>query len=75
MRENLSEAWVVTITVLLASAIFSKLVKGKLKKAEKRTGKLPRGRRGWPLIGDSINWYNAVAGSHPPLFVEQMVQR
>ncbi|PIA35353.1 hypothetical protein AQUCO_03500027v1, partial [Aquilegia coerulea] len=35
----------------------------------------PPGRRGWPVVGDSINWYNAVAGSHPPRFVEEQVKR
>ncbi|KAL0341710.1 UNVERIFIED_CONTAM: Abietadienol/abietadienal oxidase [Sesamum calycinum] len=39
------------------------------------TTKLPPGRRGWPIVGDSISWYNAVASSHPPSFVEQQVQR
>ncbi|XP_052182232.1 abietadienol/abietadienal oxidase [Diospyros lotus] len=37
--------------------------------------KLPPGRSGWPLIGDSFNWYNAVASSHPPRFVQQQVRR
>lgn len=37
--------------------------------------KLPPGRRGWPVIGDSFNWYNAVASSHPPQFVEEQVKR
>ncbi|KAJ4964938.1 hypothetical protein NE237_016787 [Protea cynaroides] len=37
--------------------------------------KLPPGRRGWPLIGDSFGWYNAVASSHPPRFVEDQVKR
>ncbi|GAA0144999.1 oxygenase [Lithospermum erythrorhizon] len=47
--------------------------------AEKNVGsgksKLPPGRRGLPIIGDSLNWYNAVASSHPPSFVEQQVAR
>lgn len=37
--------------------------------------KLPPGGRGWPIVGDSISWYNAVASSHPPSFVEQQVAR
>ncbi|KAF7136112.1 hypothetical protein RHSIM_Rhsim08G0125700 [Rhododendron simsii] len=37
--------------------------------------KLPPGGRGWPLIGDSLSWYNAVASSHPPTYVQQQVQR
>ncbi|KAK6123659.1 hypothetical protein DH2020_042597 [Rehmannia glutinosa] len=27
------------------------------------------------MLGDSISWYNAVASSHPPTFVEQQVKR
>ncbi|KAJ6738369.1 CYTOCHROME P450 SUPERFAMILY PROTEIN [Salix koriyanagi] len=45
------------------------------KKKEKTRYRLPPGRRGWPLIGDSFSWYNAVAGSHPPQFVQQQVNR
>ncbi|XP_042013783.1 abietadienol/abietadienal oxidase-like isoform X2 [Salvia splendens] len=38
-------------------------------------GKLPPGGRGWPVVGDSISWYNAVASSHPPAFVHKQVRR
>ncbi|KAI3802268.1 hypothetical protein L1987_30398 [Smallanthus sonchifolius] len=42
----------------------------------KRTnGKLPLGGRGWPIVGDSIRWYNAVASSNPTTFVQQQVLR
>ncbi|XP_044476888.1 abietadienol/abietadienal oxidase [Mangifera indica] len=41
----------------------------------KKTCRLPPGRRGWPLVGDSFNWYNAVASSHPSGFVEEQVKR
>jgi hypothetical protein len=76
MRENISETWLVMIIVILVTAIFAKLIQIKLRKEEKKSiCRLPPGRRGWPLIGDSINWYNAVASSHPPQFVEEMVQR
>ncbi|XP_062115231.1 abietadienol/abietadienal oxidase [Humulus lupulus] len=51
------------------------LQKENTKLAKTRHKKLPPGRRGWPLIGDSFNWYNAVASSHPPTFVEQQVKR
>lgn len=37
--------------------------------------KLPPGGRGWPLVGDSIRWYNAVASSNPTAFVQQQVLR
>ncbi|XP_028805602.1 abietadienol/abietadienal oxidase-like [Neltuma alba] len=75
MRENHPELWLVTFMALLITLVVTKLIQSKLKKAEKRTRRLPPGRRGWPLIGDSINWYNAVASSHPPQFVEEMVHR
>lgn len=75
MRENISETWLVMIIVILATAIFAKLIQMKIKMEEKSISRLPPGRRGWPLIGDSINWYNAVASSHPPQFVEEMVKR
>ncbi|KAL1356236.1 hypothetical protein HN51_008235 [Arachis hypogaea] len=80
MRENTLETWLVlmTVMIILGSGIvmFAKMVQEKLKKGERRSKlRLPPGRRGWPLIGDSINWYNAVASSHPPQFVEEMVKR
>ncbi|KAI9092517.1 hypothetical protein K1719_027645 [Acacia pycnantha] len=75
MRENHSVLWLFTLMALSITLIVSKLIQLKLKKAEKRIRRLPPGRRSWPLIGDSINWYNAVASSHPPQFVEEMVQR
>ncbi|XP_057446519.1 abietadienol/abietadienal oxidase isoform X2 [Lotus japonicus] len=75
MRENMSGTWLVVITVILATAIFAKVIQVKSRKESKRKCRLPPGRRGWPLIGDSINWYNAVASSHPPQFVEEMMQR
>ncbi|CAK7338650.1 unnamed protein product [Dovyalis caffra] len=51
------------------------LVCRKKNKEQKTRYRLPPGSRGWPLIGDSFNWYNAVAGSHPPQFVQQQVNR
>lgn len=75
MKANISETWLVMIIVILFTAIFAKVIQIKKRKEEKSIGRLPPGRRGWPLIGDSINWYNAVASSHPPQFVEEMVQR
>ncbi|CAL0322323.1 unnamed protein product [Lupinus luteus] len=74
MRENISETWLVMITVILVTAIFAKVIQV-LRKEYRSKSRLPPGRRGLPLIGDSINWYNAVASSHPPQFVEEMVQR
>ncbi|XP_008800446.2 abietadienol/abietadienal oxidase [Phoenix dactylifera] len=45
------------------------------KKIGRNSMKLPPGGRGWPLIGDSIKWYRAVASSHPPRYVEDQVKR
>ncbi|XP_019085047.1 PREDICTED: abietadienol/abietadienal oxidase [Camelina sativa] len=36
---------------------------------------LPPGSRGWPLIGDTFAWLNAVSGSHPSSFVEQQIKK
>ncbi|RZC75147.1 hypothetical protein C5167_050621 [Papaver somniferum] len=57
--------------------VFVKILRTKNKKIGKNGTclKFPPGGRGWPLIGDSLNWYNAVAGSHPPAFVEEQVKR
>ncbi|BBG96373.1 Cytochrome P450 superfamily protein, partial [Prunus dulcis] len=54
----------------------AKLIRRRNKVVIRRsTYKLPPGRRGWPIVGDSFSWYNAVASSHPPHFVEQQVKR
>ncbi|KAF1886769.1 hypothetical protein Lal_00046006 [Lupinus albus] len=74
MIENISETWLVMITVILVTAIFAEVIQNMLRKEYRSKSKLPPGRRGLPLIGDSINWYKAVASSHPPQFVEKMVQ-
>ncbi|XP_010471395.1 PREDICTED: abietadienol/abietadienal oxidase-like [Camelina sativa] len=36
---------------------------------------LPPGSRGWPLIGDTFAWLNAVSGSHPSSFVDQQIKK
>lgn len=41
----------------------------------RRKSNLPPGGRGWPIIGDSIHWYNSVASSNPTTFVQQQVLR
>ncbi|KAL8464881.1 hypothetical protein ACS0TY_034384 [Phlomoides rotata] len=71
MREENVEPWtyimiIISFVVLLLVLLFP----NKNKKSN-----LPPGGRGWPLVGDSISWYNAVASSHPPRFVEQQVKR
>ncbi|XP_015069358.1 abietadienol/abietadienal oxidase [Solanum pennellii] len=65
----------VLIIITLFSLIFIIKYYKKSKSQNGNTKKFPPGRRGWPIIGDSFNWYNAVASSHPPCFVEQQVQK
>ncbi|KAK6123682.1 hypothetical protein DH2020_042579 [Rehmannia glutinosa] len=78
MTENLVRAWPYIISFLLVILFLAKKlfhIKKKSCGAKIRNSKLPPGRRGWPILGDSISWYNAVASSHPPTFVEQQVKR
>ncbi|XP_027169450.1 abietadienol/abietadienal oxidase [Coffea eugenioides] len=68
--------WPIICSTLLLMVFLAKFLRKKVKKNVKnRKFQLPPGRRGWPIIGDSIKWYNAVASSHPPQFVEEQVQR
>ncbi|KAL0318711.1 UNVERIFIED_CONTAM: Abietadienol/abietadienal oxidase [Sesamum angustifolium] len=71
MIQDLGTPWPYIITSLFLILFFYH----KTNKKYSATTKLPPGRRGWPIVGDSISWYNAVASSHPPSFVEQQVQR
>lgn len=73
MREIFSGVWPYMIVMLFFIAFLTRLYRNK--NVEKTKYKLPPGRRGWPLIGDSFNWFNAVASSHPPSFVEEQVKR
>lgn len=83
MMETDCGFWVYTVIATLIFMLIVSVAKFLVKKNEKQKvekgsgGKLnlPPGRRGWPLIGDSLNWYNAVASSHPSRFVQQQVQR
>ncbi|KAF3448168.1 hypothetical protein FNV43_RR08879 [Rhamnella rubrinervis] len=73
MREMRPGTWLLMITTLFFVVFIAKFL---LRKKKKNVAyKLPPGRRGWPLIGDSFNWYRAVASSHPPQFVEEQVKR
>ncbi|XP_060674509.1 abietadienol/abietadienal oxidase isoform X1 [Ziziphus jujuba] len=74
MREIYPSTWPLTITTLFFIIFLAKFFLSKKKNVAQRTYKLPPGRRGWPLIGDSFNWYKAVASSHPPQFVEEQVK-
>ncbi|CAA0820986.1 Cytochrome P450 superfamily protein [Striga hermonthica] len=65
--------WPLVISFIPLYILF--FAKIKIKRNHARIPKLPPGQRGWPVIGHSISWYNAVASSHPPSFVEQQVKR
>ncbi|KAL6183388.1 hypothetical protein ACLB2K_044799 [Fragaria x ananassa] len=65
--------WSVLLVVFLLAKFLRKVKEKKV--VGSRTYKLPPGRKGWPIVGDSFEWYNAVAGSHPPQFVEQQTKR
>ncbi|KAF9664270.1 hypothetical protein SADUNF_Sadunf17G0138600 [Salix dunnii] len=73
MREIYSATFM--ISSILFIVFLAQLLVCKKKSKETTRYRLPPGSRGWPLIGDSFNWYNAVAGSHPPQFVQQQVNR
>ncbi|KAI3735693.1 hypothetical protein L6452_15201 [Arctium lappa] len=64
--------WSYVIPVLVVVIYVVKSVTLKRNMASKR---LPPGGRGWPVVGDSISWYNSVASSHPTTFVQQQVLR
>ncbi|XP_059664534.1 abietadienol/abietadienal oxidase [Cornus florida] len=72
MKEIYSICGIVIATVLFVVLFANYFLQNN---KNKKSSKLPPGSRGWPLIGDSFNWYSAVASSHPPRFVEQQVQR
>ncbi|KAL4186043.1 hypothetical protein AMTRI_Chr09g31810 [Amborella trichopoda] len=40
-----------------------------------RASRLPPGVKGWPFIGDTLNWYLSISSSHPPRFVEAHVKK
>lgn len=63
------------LTYVFVSLIFLAFVFMVLKKRERGTCKLPPGRRGWPLVGDTFEWFAAVASPHPSRFVEQQAKR
>lgn len=75
MGEIFSSAWLFMIPTLLFIIFLAKFVHENRKKVGKSNQKFPPGGRGWPIIGDSVNWYNAVASSHPPSFVEEQIKR
>ncbi|KAI4374447.1 hypothetical protein MLD38_012440 [Melastoma candidum] len=62
-------AYVLTTSIILAFVFTS------LRKRKRGTSKFPPGRKGWPLVGDTFEWFAAVASPHPPRFVEQQSKR
>ncbi|KAL8111018.1 hypothetical protein AgCh_026689 [Apium graveolens] len=63
------------IPTFIFLVFFTKFLKHTKKDSEKVTdSKFPPGGPGLPIIGDSINWYNAVSSSHPPSFVKEQVK-
>lgn len=76
MRETYPGTWPLMITTLIFVVFLANFLLRKKKNVAKGIAyKLPPGRSGWPLIGDSFSWYKAVASSHPPKFVEEQVKR
>ncbi|KAK7852758.1 abietadienol/abietadienal oxidase [Quercus suber] len=57
MREIFPGPWPWMLAMLLFIVFLTKLSRNK--KVEKRKYRLPPGRTGWPLVGDSFNWYDA----------------
>ncbi|XP_058075877.1 abietadienol/abietadienal oxidase [Magnolia sinica] len=75
MGENYSVLSTVLIAAFVFIVLLAKSLQNQRKKSYKSASKLPPGGRSWPLIGDGFKWYAAVAGSHPPSFVEDQVKR
>ncbi|XP_072957430.1 abietadienol/abietadienal oxidase [Typha angustifolia] len=72
MEENYIFLWSTLVAIILFFNFFLLL---KRNQNGRIAMKLPPGGRGWPLIGDSLQWYKAVVSSHPPRFVEEQVKR
>ncbi|XP_043703322.1 abietadienol/abietadienal oxidase [Telopea speciosissima] len=75
MGEKYFVTWSFFIAIIFSTVLFAKYLRHKVKRIGRDISKLPPGRRGWPLFGDSFGWYSAVASSHPPRFVEDQVKR
>ncbi|CAK9156368.1 unnamed protein product [Ilex paraguariensis] len=59
MREIVSsEVWSFLITTLLLTIFLVKFIQNKV--VGKGNEKFPPGRRGWPIIGDSFNWFGKI---------------
>nr|GMD32894.1 abietadienol/abietadienal oxidase [Ipomoea batatas] len=73
--QNSSQILVGMIVAILLFLVFLAKVWNKSREVKSTGKRFPPGGNGWPIIGDSFNWYKAVASSHPPRFVEQQVQK
>ncbi|MQL82845.1 hypothetical protein Taro_015324 [Colocasia esculenta] len=67
--------WSSVLALVALTFLLLKVSPRKRKKLGNPTLRLPPGGRSWPLIGDNLDWYAAVSGSHPPAFVESKVKR
>ncbi|XP_016902261.2 abietadienol/abietadienal oxidase [Cucumis melo] len=80
MWESSLVVWSFFIFTLLSATFLSNIFKNKKynnnQNDQSQTGyKFPPGRRSWPLIGDSFDWYSAIASSHPSKYVEEQAKR
>lgn len=77
-RQKMGEIFSATCSFIVLSLLFVIFLIKLISTAattRRKSYKLPPGSPGWPLVGDSFSWYNAVASSHPPQYVEQQVKR
>ncbi|KAI4365786.1 hypothetical protein MLD38_021744 [Melastoma candidum] len=63
------------LTYVLTTSIILAFVFTFLRKRKRGTSKFPPGHEGWPLVGDTFEWFAAVASPHPPRFVERQAKR
>ncbi|KAL0538087.1 hypothetical protein IC582_027082 [Cucumis melo] len=80
MWESSLVMWSFFIFTLLSATFLSNIFKNKKynnnQNDQSQTGyKFPPERRSWPLIGDSFDWYSAIASSHPSKYVEEQAKR
>ncbi|XP_038875678.1 abietadienol/abietadienal oxidase [Benincasa hispida] len=75
MWEPSCEMWTFFMLTLLSITFLSKILKNHQNDQSQRRNTFPPGRRSWPVIGDSFNWYSAIASSHPSKYVEEQAKR
>ncbi|XP_010537524.1 PREDICTED: abietadienol/abietadienal oxidase isoform X2 [Tarenaya hassleriana] len=68
--------WVLSLSSSTFIVFFFLFLLSKCRKRRARERyRWPPGTRGWPVIGNSFAWLNAVSSSHPSSFVEQQIKR